>query len=64
MHGKREEVSKALDLHPNSISRKLSGKQGITLDEINRMADVLQMDATEFLILQDTEIQWKVVRIA
>ncbi len=34
MHGKRDKVAAHLDLHPNSISRKLSGRQGISLEDV------------------------------
>ena len=64
MRGKRDEIAKDLNLHPNSISRKLSGKHAITLDELNQIADFLGMDATEFIIFHDAQAQWKVVRVA
>jgi plasmid maintenance system antidote protein VapI len=63
MHGKRDAVAAHLGLHPNSISRKLSGKQVMMIDEINRIADFLGHDATDFLILSDTETRWKVMRV-
>ena len=63
IRGKRNDVAAHLGLHPNSISRKLSGKQEITIDEINQIADFLKRDATDFVILNDSEAKWKVVRM-
>jgi len=63
IRGKRDAVASHLGLHPNSISRKLSGKQALMIDEINRIADFLGRDATDFLILKDFDAKWKVVRV-
>ena len=63
IHGQRDAIASHLGIHPNSLSRKISGKHALTLDELNQTADFLNRDATDFLTIQDSNEKWKVVRV-
>ena len=43
------ELAAKLGIHQTSFSRKVTGKIGITLDEINQIAVYLGMDADRFI---------------
>ncbi len=53
--GHRRQIAEALGLHETSVSRKISGRQNLTLDELNTIAGVLRRDASDFLYLTDDE---------
>ncbi|HIE29499.1 TPA: XRE family transcriptional regulator [Candidatus Poribacteria bacterium] len=47
--GKRAKVASFLGIHPNSLSRKINGKQPLTIEELNEIASYLNQDTKEFL---------------
>jgi len=53
--GKRSKIAEAVGLHPNSVSRKIHGKQPLTIDELNEIAKYLKQDTMEFLQEVDKE---------
>lgn len=54
--GKRTKVASFLGIHPNSLSRKINGKQPLTIEELNDIASVLSQDTIEFLQEEKEEI--------
>lgn len=48
--GKRIKIASFLGIHPDSLSRKINGKQPLTIEELNEIASYLNQDAKEFLI--------------
>ena len=48
--GKRAEIASFLGIHPNSLSRKINGKQPLKMEELNEIASYLNQDTIEFLI--------------
>jgi len=48
--GKRAEAASFLGIHPNSLSRKINGKQPLKIEELNEIASYLNQDTIEFLI--------------
>lgn len=54
--GKRAKVASFLGIHPNSLSRKINGKQPLTIEELNDIASVLSQDTIEFLQEEKEEI--------
>jgi len=45
VRGRQPEIASALGIAVTSFSRKINGKQRVYLDEVNRLADVLGVDA-------------------
>lgn len=64
IRGQRDALATHLGIHPNSLSRKISGKHALTLEELNQIADFLSQDATDFLTIHDSSEKWRVVRVA
>lgn len=53
--GKREKIAKALGVNKVSVSRKMNGKQRLTLDEINQIAQVIELDVTDFVHVREMQ---------
>ena len=63
IHGQRDAIASHLSIHPNSLSRKISGKHELTLDELNQITKFLNCDTTDFLTIRDSKEKWKIVRV-
>lgn len=53
--GKRDQVADALNLAKNTVSRKLNQRIPISIDEINTIIRVLNLDARDFVYFIDHE---------
>ena len=55
MWKKRTQIATELGMHPNSLTRKLSGNRRFYLDELNTIAGALGRDTMEFLREVETD---------
>lgn len=47
--GQRNNIANLLGVHPVSVSRKIHGKQSLTLDELNLLAQYLNQSTMNFI---------------
>ena len=55
MRGKGYKFAEAYNLHPNTVSYMIH-KKALTIDDLNRFAEFLGRDATEFLAIRVEEV--------
>lgn len=49
IRGKQPEIARQMGIAVSSLSRKINGSQRIYLDEINQLAEILQIEPLELL---------------
>jgi len=52
-HGQMTKVAQSLNIHPNTLSRKLRGDRSMTIDELNAIAKTLRIGVDEFIDFED-----------
>jgi len=52
-HGQITKVAQSLNIHPNTLSRKLRGDSSMTIDELNAIAKTLRIGIDEFIDFED-----------
>ena len=52
-HGLMTTVANKLNMHPNTLSRKLRGDRSMTIDELNAIARALRIGVDEFIDFED-----------
>ena len=51
--GKSHEIQSALGINSASVSRKINGKQKVALEELNTIAQVIDVDVTDFVYVRE-----------
>ena len=59
--GRRSDVASYLGIQPESLSRKLHAERRLTIEELNKIAEALGRDATEFVRVINTGLPCKLV---
>ena len=52
-HGQITKVAQSLNIHPNTLSRKLRGDRSMTIDELNAIAKTLRIGVDEFIDFEE-----------
>ncbi len=52
-HGPMTKIAQKLNMHPNTLSRKLRGDRSMTIDELNAIAKALQIGVDEFIAFEE-----------
>jgi len=52
-HGQITKIAQKLNIHPNTLSRKLRGDRSITIDELNALAKTLRIDVDQFITFEE-----------
>jgi transcriptional regulator with XRE-family HTH domain len=52
-HGQITKIAQKLNIHPNTLSRKLRGDRSITIDELNALAKTLRVDVDQFITFEE-----------
>ena len=52
-HGQMTKIAQTLNIHPNTLSRKLRGDRSMTIDELNAIAQTLRIDVDQFITFEE-----------
>jgi len=52
-HGQMTKIAQMLNMHPNTLSRKLRGDRSMTIDELNAIAKTLRLGVDEFIDFEE-----------
>ncbi|MBM3240499.1 helix-turn-helix transcriptional regulator [Candidatus Poribacteria bacterium] len=52
-HGQITKIAQNLNIHPNTLSRKLRGDRSITIDELNAIAKILRIGVDQFITFEE-----------
>ncbi len=52
-HGLMTQIANKLNMHPNTLSRKLRGDRSMTIDELNGIAKALRIGVDEFIAFEE-----------
>jgi transcriptional regulator with XRE-family HTH domain len=52
-HGQMTEIAQKLNMHPNTLSRKLRGDRSMTIDELNTIAKALRIGVDQFITFEE-----------
>ncbi|MBC8229784.1 helix-turn-helix domain-containing protein [bacterium] len=52
-HGQMTKIAQTLNMHPNTLSRKLRGYRSMTLDELNAIAQTLRIGVDQFITFEE-----------
>jgi len=52
-YGQRTKIAQKLNIHPNTLSRKLRGDRSMTIDELNAIAKALRIGVDQFIIFEE-----------
>ena len=52
-HGLMTKIANKLNMHPNTLSRKLRGDRSMTIDELNAIAKALRISVDEFIDFEE-----------
>ena len=52
-HGLMTKIANKLNMHPNTLSRKLRGDRSMTIDELNAIAKALRIGVDEFIDFEE-----------
>ena len=52
-HGQITKIAQTLNMHPNTLSRRLRGDRSMTIDELNAIAQTLQIGVDQFIIFEE-----------
>ncbi|HIE29225.1 TPA: XRE family transcriptional regulator [Candidatus Poribacteria bacterium] len=52
-HGQMTQLANKLNMHPNTLSRKLRGDRSMTIDELNGIAKALRIGVDEFIAFKE-----------
>jgi len=52
-HGQITKIAQQLNIHPNTLSRKLRGDRSMTIDELNAIAQTFRIGVDQFITFEE-----------